>query len=144
SIATGADTRTADRVRGAQSTAVARAQGRKATGYRRLKELWPGVAEALAQTTARGVSAQVRADAAAKPEDDELPAAELQPIILDWMRRVPDGFSFVMAGCGTGKTHAARTIAAERADKAYVTDAQGVRAPPQSKTSMLVPTTLLS
>jgi hypothetical protein len=60
-------------------------------------------------------------------------------------RKAPDGLSVVIAGCGTGKTEAAITVAAERAARPHASaKAEGARAPLHSQTAISVPTTKLA
>ena len=139
SLATGADTRTDDRETGARTTVRRWLAGQPATGYTQLALRWPGVALALDEAMATGVEARMRAQAAAP--GPELPASleETTAALEDVIRRAPPGLTLISSECGLGKTAAAMKVAAERAARPYASpEAQGVRAPPQSKTSISV------
>jgi hypothetical protein len=89
---------------------------------------WPGAAAALE----RAASPPARRDG----EAEDLEAA---------LREAHDGLTQLAAECGMGKTRAANHVAAERARTPYKTkDAEGLRAPPHSKTAIAVDKTELA
>ena len=113
SVATGADSKTADRVRGAKATVRAKLAGRKTTGFTSLAREWPAVADAVDEALARGAHARARAQASAAapclPLRQESVAA-LERALLD----APPGVTLLAAECGLGKTQAAIRAAIER------------------------------
>jgi hypothetical protein len=138
SLATGSDSRTHDREQAGRTTVERRLAGLPATGYGQLATQWPSVAEALDHALARGTEAQLRAQAAAT-EEPPVSLAETTRAMENAIRRARDGLTLISAECGLGKTRAASRVAAERAAKEYATDeAQGLRAPLQSKTAISV------
>lgn len=140
SEATGQDTRSLDRERAAQTSVLRWRLDAPVTGYATLVSRWKSVADAFDEAMAQGHERQVR-ELASGPDD----AASLPPLeettqrLEETLRRAPEGLTLIQAGCGLGKTRAAEKIAAERDATAYRTrDAQGLRAPPRSKTSLSV------
>jgi hypothetical protein len=128
SLATGADTKTADREAGARSTVLRAAAGSPFTGFGELAREWPKVADA------------VHAAFAPREQTDPVPTLEQsQADLADALRHAPDGLSVIAAECGLGKTRAAITVAAERAQKTPKNaDATSTRAPLHSKTAISV------
>jgi len=139
SRATCADTRTEDRVVAARSTVERWRKGQPFTGYQRLMEESPAVAEALASSLATGLELRLREQLSSEAASELPSLAESTAKLEDAIRSAPDGLTLIAAACGLGKTRAAEKIAAERAGKAYVSDkVEGLRAPAQSKTSISV------
>jgi hypothetical protein len=140
SIATGADTKTEDRVRGAMTTVQQKQAGRQFTGYSTLKEHWPAVATAVDNCLSRGNESKLRAMARENahlppPPPVEESTALMQKVIRD----APDGLTLISAECGLGKTWAACDVAVENSRKEHVSErAEGVRAPLGSKTAISV------
>lgn len=136
SVATGADSKTASRIAGAQTTVSRARAGMPCKGLRELSIQWPDVAAAVVAVTARGREAELRAVAPAAPAPPAAESAEgLYRTVLD----APDGVTLVSAECGLGKTTAAIAVAMVRAEKGYARpDAKGTRAPAQSKTGISV------
>jgi hypothetical protein len=74
-----------------------------------------------------------------------LPSADVAArALLDALRHVGEGLTFVEAACGLGKSHAARTVALARAKKLHGPTSSGLRAPLDSKTAISTPTGKLS
>jgi hypothetical protein len=127
SLATGSDTRTADRELAARTTVTRYILGEPCTGFLALRTQWPAVARALDG-----------------PEPPPPPppggsAEAAQKALAQALRAAPEGLTVIGAECGLGKTRAAVEVAAERARKPYASDAAlGQRAPPQSKTAISV------
>lgn len=140
SVLTGSDDRSVDRLAAARTTVERWRGDLPVTGYGTLARSWPDVAAALDEGLARGGERRAR-DLLAGSGDrgGSQTLAETTLALEAAIRGAPDGLTLVQAGCGIGKTRAAERIAAERASKAYTTrDAQGLRAPPQSKTGISV------
>ena len=139
SLATGADNRTDDREAGARTTVQRWLADLPATGCTQLALKWPKVAMALDEALASGMDARMRALAAAPPPDVPTPLEETTAALEDKIRTAPPGVTLISAECGLGKTRAAIQVAAERAARQHANpDAQGARAPLQSKTSISV------
>jgi hypothetical protein len=142
SVLTGCDDRTPDRVVAARSTVERWQAGFQTTGARELRSRWPQAALALEDALARGQEAHARAVLVTPPAAAPVSEPDLAETVLrleQAIRRAPDGLTLLQAGCGLGKTRAAERIAAERALKPYASpDAQGKRAPVDSKTSLSV------
>jgi len=139
SVLTAKDDRTEDRVLAAKTTVERWTRRLPTTGYASLERDWPSVAlaldRALASRSERRMHEQLASAPAAAPSGVEETARALE----DAIRNAPDGLTLIQAGCGIGKTRAAERVAAARADKPYATpNAERVRAPPQSKTSISV------
>ncbi len=126
SLATGSDTRTADRELAARTTVTRYVLGEPCTGFSALRAKWPAVARALDAPEP-------------KPPSPEGSVEEAQNALAEALRSAPEGLTVIGAECGLGKTRAAVEVAAERARKPYASDgALGIRAPPQSKTAISV------
>jgi hypothetical protein len=139
SLATGADTRTIDREAAARSSVERHQLGLPTTGFARLRDLWPAVADAVDVALARGSEARLREQASCPPNTTPRPLTETTAALEQTLRAAPDGVSIVVAECGLGKTRAAARIAAERAARTHASsDATGERAPLFSKTSLSV------
>lgn len=139
SLATGTDDRPADRERSAQSSVLRWQTGLPMIGFNSLVQRWPAVADALTEALARGQERRMRQQVASVASEPVLPLEETTRRLEEALRRAPDGLTLIQAGCGLGKTRAAEKIAAERAATPYATkEAQGLRAPPFSKTSLSV------
>lgn len=139
SLETGRDARTHDREAAARTTVQRHLGGHPTTGYRSLAETWPVVADAFDRALAQGGEAHLRALCARPPPVPPRSLDETKAALEDAIRRAPDGLTLISAECGLGKTAAAIRIACERAAKPYLSpDAEGLRAPVQSKTSISV------
>lgn len=135
SRATGADTRTEDREAAARTTVQRWLAKQPTTGYTQLETVWPGVAEAVDQVTARGLDARMRTAAAEPAPVHERTAEESSAELCDILRNAPLGVTLVGAECGLGKTNAAIQVAIERAATSHKSKkGAGKRAPRQSKT----------
>ena len=135
SIATGTDTRTEDRERGARSSVERRRARQRYAGFGALASGWPDVARAL--------ELALRPPAPPPPARPSIDATAQS--LKDTIAHLPDGLTMIAAGCGVGKTRAAIAVAVERAKTPYASpDATGRRAPPQSKTSIAVDKHLLA
>jgi len=107
------------------------------TGFATLRKDWPDVADALDDVTATGPEARVRAQA--KEVVAVRSVAETVTDLEETLRKAPQGLTAISAECGLGKTAATIRIAAERAQRPYVSArATGARAPDQSKTAISV------
>ncbi len=137
SLATGADGKTDDRLRGALST-VARAHAEQpVAGFVALFRRWTPVAFALdrALVALREPAPSAPAPALPTPPPTGPSREELSAQIEAAIRSAPPGLTVVHAACGLGKTRAAERVALERADKPYASpEARGERAPLGSKT----------
>ncbi len=134
SAATGADTRTEDRVTSARSTVENYLTGQPVTGFGTLARRWPTVAEAVDRVLPEGGAEPASGEAHSPP-----PLAESQAALRAALRDAPDGLTLIAAECGLGKTAAALDVAAERASRAHASpDAEGKRAPLHSKTAISV------
>ncbi len=124
-LATKPDRGLGNRLSCARSTVHRYLGGAPYQGYAALLARYPKIALALDRVTARAPTVQ---------------SVEAATVSLEeTIRNAPDGLTVIAAECGIGKTAAAVKVAAERAGKAYASDnAQGLRAPPQSKTSISV------
>jgi hypothetical protein len=121
----------------AKGTATRYVSGLEVTGHRRLRERWPGVADALDESTALRTEARLREQASSAPPAP--PLAEATAALRAAIREAPDGLTVISAECGMGKTHVAIDVAAERAKKTHLSpNAAGARAPAGSKTSISV------
>jgi hypothetical protein len=114
SVATGADTKTADRERAARDTVVARLAGRKATGLTSLAREWPAVADAVDEALATIGEARARA-LSAPPSEPIPPLGESLASLEQSLRDAPTGVTLISAECGMGKTQAAIRVAIDRA-----------------------------
>jgi hypothetical protein len=144
SLATGADTKTADRRRAAESTVARAAAGGRLRGTAALRAGWPAVGYALdrALDDVRAPGMPPRLSAAPAPDEaavtplsstpsPEEAAAQVEQAI----RSAGPGLTVLQAPCGLGKTRAAERVALERARKPYASpDAKGERVPLGSKT----------
>ena len=131
SAATGVDTRTGDRVEGAQSTVACAAGGVPYTGDATLRARWPGVAAALDEVGGSMATARLlRAYRA-----PTLPAVDLDHAraLIAHELAAPYGNTMVEAPPGTGKTRAG----VERARRLPVINSD--RTPPGSRWSWSVP-----
>ncbi|MCC6649275.1 MAG: hypothetical protein IT374_27360 [Polyangiaceae bacterium] len=140
SVLTGADDRSVDRLAAARTTVERWRLDLPVTGYGTLARSWPDVAAALDDGLARGRERRAR-DLLSGSADRAAPRSltETTLALEAAIRSAPDGLTLIQAGCGLGKTRAAERVATERASRAYATrDAQGLRAPPQSKTGISV------
>jgi len=134
SAATGADTRTDDRVASARSTVESHLAGQPVTGFGTLARRWPTVAEAVNRVLPEGGTAPAPGTADSPP-----PLAESQAAMRAALRDAPDGLTLIAAECGLGKTAAALEVATERASRTHASpDAEGKRAPLHSKTAISV------
>ncbi len=125
SIATSADSRTADREGCARTTLDRFAAGYVYRGYGTLLCHHPDVARAIDRAVFETPSAR--------------PLGEVTTELEEVIRKAPDGLTVISAECGLGKTKAAIKIAVERASKEYASaNALGKRAPLGSKTSISV------
>jgi hypothetical protein len=123
--------------RSARDTARRFADGLPTSGYRRLRERWPGVAEALDRVTATRIEARLREQARVEVDVPAIKDATRQ--LEEAIRSAPDGLTVISAECGMGKTRVAIDVAVERAQKKHASpNAAGTRAPLQSKTSISV------
>ena len=139
SLATGTDTRTADREISARTSVERHLASLPTTGFARLRDAWPEVADALDLALARGDEARVREQAAAPAASRPRSLPETTAALEQTLRAAPDGVSIVVAECGLGKTRAATRIAAERSARTHATaSASNERAPLFSKTSISV------
>lgn len=140
SVLTASDDRSVDRLAAARTTVERWRVDLPVTGYGTLARSWPDVAAALDDGLARGRERRTRELLGGPGERaGSRTLAETTLALEAAIRGAPDGLTLIQAGCGIGKTRAAERIAAERASKAYATkDAQGLRAPTQSKTGISV------
>ncbi len=129
SAATGADTRSEDRVAAARSTVESYLADLPITGYGTLAREWPAVAEAVDAVFESEPALQ------ASPPPLVTSQADLKAAIRD----APDGLTLIAAECGLGKTAAALEVATDRAAKEHSSqNAEGSRAPLGSKTAISV------
>lgn len=130
SIATGADSRTEDRTRSAQTTVQRAQNGQPYAGYGALRREWPAVADAVDTVTADGAELRVLRQLA-RPSPPPVPLSEA----LDTLRREiaePYGVTLIAGPPGLGKTRAV----IERARRLPVIDE---RAAPGSRIALSVP-----
>jgi hypothetical protein len=140
SLATGADTRSADREISARTTVKRWLAEQSVRGRGELERNWPGVADAVDDAVATGAHARARAQAKAAPAAPPPTAlADTTKRLEAAIRNAPDGVTLISAECGLGKTQAAMRVAVERAAKEHASaTADTTRAPLQSKTVISV------
>jgi hypothetical protein len=124
----------------AEDTVAKWAAGEKVKGARWLGETASAVLEAIDGVIDAGAR-RAAAEAAPVPTEPlEAVTARLEAAI----GAATAGLVLVKARCGLGKTHAARRVAAARAQTPHRTEGDHVRAPLHSKTAISVPTTRLA
>lgn len=127
------DEEPADRVAAARDTARRYLARRRVRGLTSLADIAPAVARVLAPLERRAVEARAEAGGA-------MSAADAGAALLESLRQRRPGVRLIEAGCGVGKTHAMRLLAAERASAAHATPGPHTRAPRGSRTAISVPT----
>ncbi|MGE3675412.1 MAG: hypothetical protein AB7K71_37430, partial [Polyangiaceae bacterium] len=141
SILTSADDRLDDRLITARTTVERWQQRLPVTGYRTLREKWPNVAMALDEALGSDSERQLlELTHSAEPlVATEKSLDEITRDLEHAIANAPPGLTLIKAQCGLGKTQAAMRVAAARAATPYASDnAQGLRAPPHSKTALSV------
>lgn len=135
SRATGNDTKTGDRRRGAQSTVTRFQNGESIAGWDALVMEYPAVADAVDEAT-DGSDLGYMARKCRGPKPDLPPPEEAQQQIRTAVESAPRGTSVVVVNCGVGKTD--NTLESAAIAAARNPDAE--RAPPGSKTALAFPT----
>ncbi|MCU0661725.1 MAG: helix-turn-helix domain-containing protein [Myxococcota bacterium] len=144
SLAT-ADTRTEDRVTSARTTVENYRVGNPIAGAGALRRNWPGVADALDLVLPPQTWGGDNEWELAKEVDDWEAIPQIESAINAAAEASSRGLTLIDTNSGFAKTIAATCVAARRAQTEYVTeDAEGLRAPPNSKTAISVKSNALA